>query len=363
METGDFERQPSTGRLSIRHRQPEEQTGQVQGLTVIKASTAGPETKTGWAARTISSLLLLALACSDAAVQHRLPPGATEADRLREFSPDRAFTFVVYGDSRPNAQHARLLRAIERVRPDFVLHTGDLVSDGSSQRQWQRFESQADPFRTRFPFFPALGNHDRGPFFVHEFQLPYADSTGLFYSFTVGETKFICLNSEIARDSALWTKQLDWLGQQVTDPQPRHIFVFFHRPPFSPNPRRAPVNREVATDILPILRAAPRVRAVFCGHDHFYYRTRREGLTIVTTGGGGAGLYPVDPNRLLPEDRWATAFHFVVVHVNRDTIRATTYRRDGKVLDRFDLFPEAGTPVSGVRASRTPPNLHCWSRS
>ncbi len=43
------------------------------------------------------------------------------------------FSFVVYGDSRSNANaHARVIERIRQEVPDFLLGTGDIVNEGSS---------------------------------------------------------------------------------------------------------------------------------------------------------------------------------------------------------------------------------------
>ncbi len=285
-------------------------------------------------AATLACILLLG--CSEPE-PYTLPRGMTETDRLGVLDDSLHIRFVVYGDSRPNAQHARLLRAITAQHPDFVLHTGDLVSKGTSTSQWRRFQTQTARFRSQFPLLPTLGNHDRGPFFRSVFRLPWADTTGLFYSFRAGFCKFIAINSEIDPKADLWRKQLAWLRTELDDSLASHIFVYFHRPPYSPNPRRSPTNEKILRDLLPILSEASRLRIVFCGHDHFYYRTRRESVLLITTGGGGAGLYPVEPRRLAAGDRWATAFHFVRVDATPDQIQVTVLRRDGKILDSFAI--------------------------
>jgi hypothetical protein len=50
-----------------------------------------------------------------------------------------------------------------------------------------------------------------------------------------------------------------------------------------------------------------RPRAVFCGHDHLYYRTVRDNITYIVTGGGGAPPYR-------PENRQITLPGDVYVH-------------------------------------------------
>ena len=57
-------------------------------------------------------------------------------------------TFVVYGDSRTDPEtHKRIVEQIIKNNPDFVVHTGDLVTNGNHYEQWgkQFFEPLKRP--------------------------------------------------------------------------------------------------------------------------------------------------------------------------------------------------------------------------
>ena len=271
-------------------------------------------------------------------LRYRLPAGQTEADRVANLAPDQPFSFVVYGDSRPGSLHRRLLKAIAAEKPDFVLHTGDLVSKGRDWNQWLTFDADTWRFRQEFPFFPAMGNHDRGTGFVKVFTMPYADTAGVYYSFRAGNAKFVMLNSSYYELLKPGSPELNWLENELADTTVTHIFVAFHHPPFSPNPKRDSVNTRITRSFLPLLvEHAGQVRCVFNGHDHFYYRTRRNGVTFLTTGGGGARLYRVDPKRTKPGDHWAEAHHYVRVDVDGRRVRLQAKTLDGEVVDSFEL--------------------------
>ena len=79
----------------------------------------------------------------------------------------RRITFIVYGDSRTNAdRHRKVIQAIQREKDiDFVLHTGDLVTDGTDASEWvPQFFQPAGGLMRRVPFYTELGNH-RGRLF------------------------------------------------------------------------------------------------------------------------------------------------------------------------------------------------------
>ena len=99
-------------------------------------------------------------------------------------------------------------------------------------------------------------------------------------------------------------------------------------------------------------------RAVFCGHDHLYFRTTRDGVTYIVTGGGGAPPYHPENARIsLPDDVFvkdvdslgrplteaeyaASIYHAVRLEVNGPRVTGTVLRPDGSVIDRFTLGPK-----------------------
>lgn len=48
----------------------------------------------------------------------------------------------------------------EESNTRYVVHTGDLVDNGASERQWKNYDELFDQFKDRLPFISAAGNHD-----------------------------------------------------------------------------------------------------------------------------------------------------------------------------------------------------------
>jgi hypothetical protein len=85
--------------------------------------------------------------------------------------------------------------------------------------------------------------------------------------------------------------------------------------------------------LTPIL-AKHKVKLWINGHDHNYQRTKEiDGTTYLTTGGGGATLYPI-----IYQADWsafAQSIHsFGVVEVYQDRLFVQGVSGDGKILDR-----------------------------
>ena len=75
--------------------------------------------------------------------------------------PGESFSFVIFGDTRSNHDiHAEMARAIMAEGADFYINTGDLVSDGTSEEDWDYFFEAEKELLLEIPFYPVIGNHD-----------------------------------------------------------------------------------------------------------------------------------------------------------------------------------------------------------
>ena len=244
--------------------------------------------------------------------------------------------FVVYGDTRDgHAIHKKLVALILKQKPDFVIQTGDLVTDANDPAQWKQYDAITGDMRKRVPVYPVRGNHDVGAGYLARFTSPIGSGTRLHYSFDRGDCHFIGLDtcSEVSKGG----EQYAWLEKDLESASKRakHIFASFHVPPYGIGWHGSDLGVRKALCPLFIKYG---VSAVFNGHDHNYYRTLRDGVTYVTSGGGGATPYPPNPNRgAVKGDKWALAFHIVVCDVDGDEVKLTALRVDDKVFDECTL--------------------------
>lgn len=225
---------------------------------------------------------------------------------------DSDFTFAVFGDSgvaiapslAPSQYNVAALLA--RVQPAFVLHTGDVIYNLG---EYANFDSEFfRPYSrtlTSVPFFTSLGNHDYGTAngqpYLDNFYLPSNNplNSERYYSFDYGNAHIVALDAN--QDTSAEGAMTLWLRNDLASTSKFWKFVFFHQPIYTSGPhsfdfdylsRRAnlaPVFDEYNVDI------------VFAGHDHDYERTlpirnfaaASSGVVYITTGGGGATVYPV----------------------------------------------------------------------
>jgi predicted phosphodiesterase len=214
-------------------------------------------------------------------------------------------SFAVVGDSQGrNEVWGKAVDAINAARPQFLLHCGDMVASGTSQ-QYDEFLTRAR--RLRMPLYTVLGNHDvKGDGRATYARLIRKDA---YYSFVQKGYKFIGLDSS---SGALDVAQIDWLRRELATSGPK--FVFMHVPLFDPRPGgdHCFLDLKQAAELHRMFSAS-RVLAVFSGHVHVFARQEMDGVTYVTTGGGGALLYA--------RAEQGGFHHFAMVRVDGDQVQ------------------------------------------
>lgn len=279
---------------------------------------------------------------------------------LKQAAAGEKFTFVAYGDTRTNpVEHAVIIQEILRLHPEFVLQSGDLVADGKNPAQWQQFDQITQPLRdAHIAYYPARGNHDVGAFYPQVVTEPFdsGDKTNkLYYAFTRHRNRFIVVDSMEDYDPS--SRQYVWLAAELAKAQKTAVntFVMFHEGPFSVGPHGPTLE---AQQYLHPLFVRYKPRAVFCGHDHLYYRTVRDSVTYLVTGGGGAPPYrPENRQIAIPGDVYihdanslghsyteneykALIYHVIKCEADGPRVTMTVVRPDGSVMDHFTLGPK-----------------------
>ncbi len=209
----------------------------------------------------------------------------------QDFTP---FTFLVYGDTRTfYARHRIVAGRMAGEEAAFVVHTGDLVTS-PMEKEWNEFFTSGKELLLSMSFFPVLGNHERNHFSYYRlFELPGAGGKKgkQWWSLRWGDVLFVGLDSNTQYLGFTGLRaETQWL-EAVLSQKARFKFVFFHHPLFSSDPHYGG-NEGLAKLWHPIF-VEKGVTAVFCGHVHAYEHIVRDGVHYVTTGGGGAPLYPL----------------------------------------------------------------------
>jgi 3',5'-cyclic AMP phosphodiesterase CpdA len=255
---------------------------------------------------------------------------------------------VVYGDARSNPkQHRKNVEQMAKLNPDIILHTGDIVAAGRVYEQWQ--PQHFWPLQIivdKVPSFVTLGNHEQNA--SHHFNYMSLPGNEVYYSFDYANIHIISLDSNAGwTPFAPGTPQYEWLVKDLEANQDAQwLFVIFHHPLFRCHPTRGIESQRY--DWHPVFEKYG-VDLVLSGHDHYYFRSYpigkvglepRQGILYLTSGGGGASLYPV-------RDRIYGAVSKSIHHIIALDIQGS--RIEGRAIDsdgnEFDYFVLTQTPT------------------
>ena len=275
------------------------------------------------------------------------------------------FTFLVLGDSGwgdPRSDGQGLVaQRIVAEKASLLLHTGDLVYPFGSYDNYQRnYFNYYASLMSSVPCFPSPGNHDydvpgAAPYIaIHSVPtetVPTQDR-GRYYSYDWGNVHFVSLDAHFALERAVNADgpMLRWLDNDLRSTRQFWRVVYFHYPPWATgNNVNDPQSQWARTYMVPIFEKNG-VQLVLSGHEHSYQRSvpiRKSGVVspnvgtnYVTSGGGGATLYPVPSVPMVAFAR--SAYHYLRAEVQGTRIVIHSIRQDGVEIDNYVVAP---TPV------------------
>lgn len=257
-------------------------------------------------------------------------------------------TIVAYGDDRTQHDvHARVVRAIRNDRPTLLLHTGDLVEDGSDEEDWQTFFDIERELLRSTPVHFALGNHEIG--FGGDISLwrRYVRTPGgsprpdRYWATSYGHIRIIGLDSN---DDFSDGEQRRWLERELRAARSEHrarlVIAMAHHGPYSSG--RHGDHRAMHDSGITSLLERHRVDLFLQGHDHVYERGESAaGLKYVITGGAGAPLYPW-LRRSTMTRAFEAAHHHVRLVVRDTEVALSAIRPEGATLDRCSFQGPGG---------------------
>ncbi|MCE5325875.1 MAG: metallophosphoesterase [Planctomycetaceae bacterium] len=293
-------------------------------------------------------------------------PRVVMAQRQKDVNVDD-FTFVVMGDSKCNPGFSTLLQRAADLKPSHVLFIGDMVVSAVAPN-YDLLEKQLAPFGRNIPLWPCVGNHDVGGLNARQFPL-YVTFWGIdskHYSFDVGNARFITLDAAVAQPTK---GELTWLEGQLAEGQKagKHLFLWQHMPCYTIGVK---TKHEIPGCPTAFTKLCTKygVVADFAGHDHSYYRTRRDGVTYIIQALGGAGIY--EGKRLgesIEGDSYVIGtgggstkihtaagdktapyqFMLTAIRVQGKRVTGKTITSSGEVIEEFTLVPpQEKTPAT-----------------
>ncbi len=213
---------------------------------------------------------------------------AAAAMRGAPGEPRNDFRFSILGDRTGGARpgvYEQAWREVDQLRPDFVIHVGDLIEGGEDLRaeaEWERLRPLWERYG-RYPLHFTPGNHDIWSEWSEQI---YRERTGRppSYSFDYQDAHFTILDNSRTLDLA--DDQLAFLEADLkAHAHRRPKFVFLHKPYWI-------VFLKVGSGAFPLHQLARRygVQFVVSGHSHQWGRIERDGITYLQAGSSGGHL-------------------------------------------------------------------------
>lgn len=193
--------------------------------------------------------------------------------------------------------YQKAVNIISRLKPAFVVITGDLVNNRSDRSQVNEFKRLTATIDKDIPVYILPGNHDIGESPVQadidNFNSDYGNDR---FSFKYKNSAFIGLNSCLIKSgtTVLEQQQFDWLGKELSKAEGSgHILIFCHYPffvsAFDEPDEYFNIPGKIREKYL-LLFKNEKVDAVFAGHLHKNSIAHYDGMQMVTTSAVGKPL-------------------------------------------------------------------------
>jgi Icc protein len=218
---------------------------------------------------------------------------------------------------------------------DFVLHTGDVMTDGETLEEYQ---AVVDIYQgLRCPIYYLPGNHDAVPMLRKLVPNVKYDHDAMDYAFEHNGVRVICLDSRsngIDHAGGFSDEQFAWFRKQLSVAPNQPTIIAVHHPPLGMGRDQVSELGFARGDELhaAIKQSGARVDVVLSGHVHQPVDTIQDGVlyTTVQSPFFPPGDFPVVASRE-HEPQVRPGFNVVIVTANRTYIRHYSYPHPGYV--------------------------------
>jgi hypothetical protein len=258
--------------------------------------------------------------------------------------PSAQVTIAVLGDSRGGQSHfASLLAAAEsNAPPDVIFFTGDAVTQGNVQREWDAFFNLASGILPYVPLVLANGNHEANAInFYAQLAMPGNEE---WFGLDYGPVHLTVLNDSPRSSTSISTTQREFFDEDAGGAAGAPWRMLMHHKSMWSASGGHGSNTTLQQTWGPIVDRHD-LDLVVSGHDHNYERTKPlrggqvvadgEGTVYVVAGGAGAPLYAAGTRSFTAYSE--SRRHYVVVEARAGSLTGRAFRDDGSVMDRFQL--------------------------
>jgi Calcineurin-like phosphoesterase len=253
--------------------------------------------------------------------------------------------------------------------PAAVYLLGDVVSMGSSNRQWKPMDAYLQRLRSKgIKVNAALGNHEvlgRSKTGQRKFQERFPKHVKTGYVDITDSVGVILLNSNFGSLSAAEdAAQINWYKQTLerldADSSIQFIITTCHHSPYT-NSRIVSSSASVRFKIVPLFLKSQKSRLFLSGHSHNFEHFQQQGKDFFVIGGGGGLHQPLKQGEgLLPDlaTGYKPLFHYLSIRRDNDKLQLTSIR----LKPDFSGFEE-GEKLAISKATNTVADISAGSVS
>ncbi len=278
---------------------------------------------------------------------YEVEAGSSKAEGDFVTAPDRVvpFDFIAYGDSRSDhAAHTRVISAMQKVRSDFLVNTGDMVGVGGDAEEWDTFFRIEGPLLRDRCMFSSIGNHEMvgggTRAYLQYFRgTPQGGDPPLDVTMRWSNARFFFVDA--MADWSGTSADHQWLARELERSEQEAgvsvRFVVLHVGPYSSGPHGGNPNL-ASGGVIELLQRHKVI--VIAGHDHLYERGELSGLPYLITGGAGAPLYEIEEENMNRATEAAEkVHHFISIHVDGTQVTTRALRTDGSLIESCRIQP------------------------
>jgi len=201
------------------------------------------------------------------------------------------------GFSKETELYEKAVEAINKLNPDFVVLTGDLVNNKDNRTQIAEFKRITAKIKKEIPVYYSPGNHDIGqPTSQKDIDTFISDYGHDRFSFKHKKSLIIGINSCLIKSNTpvLEETQFEWLKKELNKgKKTKNIILFTHYPFFINSFDEADQYFNIAVETrnkyLNLFKEY-RVDAVFAGHLHNNGSGKFGDMQMITTSAVGKPL-------------------------------------------------------------------------
>ncbi|HEX5060702.1 MAG TPA: metallophosphoesterase family protein [Kofleriaceae bacterium] len=254
--------------------------------------------------------------------------------------PDAEVVLAFVGDSRGGYDvWTQLVDQIKQRTPDLVLFSGDAITIGLTQYEWEEFLTDGEPLFATTPVVLTNGNHEANAInYFSQFAMPGDQEN---FGFDYGFAHVFVANDSPDNPSDLTDVIPVAMDADFTDhTSARWKMLMSHRPMYSSGTRHGSA-MDLQAAWGPVVDKH-KVDLVLNGHEHMFeiskplfnnavQASNADGTVYVVAGGAGAELYGFGTPGFWT-DYIESAHTAATIRVRRDQLTLDSFRPDGTAV-------------------------------